>query len=581
MPPITLTTIPGFADIPARSLNAEQVALASHIGHMAANASFGLCQLEVFVGLYHNGDTVSLPTSSFDGYTYSREELMYAWTVQSSVNANTNWISGPDSLWFAAWKVDQTTGLVSTLEAYRRSGSNYQGAQSSDGTICVFTIAQRQRTNIIIATPLTAYTDIADSAFAQDKAWTTTLAEQMNINAKFGAVSSEVLYMGEFTDSQTVGVATSPKDGYVYSHSQMNLIHCWRWTTTASAFAVPDLSRGQLGPFQCTINQSTGVVSITVQMIDNNGNLNSYHDMGRVAVFALCSRSNLISGISATANAFAELNSAFFQPGSTLRASTLSQLNKNCREAALTHEFFGPTSYANGSTIPLVTSPVDGYAYTRDEMFYIWDWEDTTNQTGTHLRLPLFLLNTASLPTISLQVWRLPPGGPALDDNNTLARVSVTVVAIRGSTHSVPASPTVTQPANSGTGIDQNAPIINLYTLAFDVGPGNQLAGSTTVPFLEHVISGQITSASFAAGLSDSVGGCRVAPAGSYSITIKKTTGGVTTSIGSIDFAASATTATFTFSSTVTFVPGDTISFFAPVTADGSGYFFTLTGTRQ
>jgi hypothetical protein len=575
MAPIVLTQIPGFADIPDRTLNAEQVALASTLARMASNAAFGMCALECFVGLYHDGDTVSLPTSSFDGYTYSAEELTYLWTIQSSANPSTNWITGPDTLWFCAWKVDQTTGLVSCLENYRRSGSHYQGTQSNDGTLCVFTIAQRQKTTLLISTPLTAYTDIADASFATDAAWTTTIAKQMNTNAKFGAASSECIYMGEFYNGQTVPQAVSPKDGYTYTRAETSLVHCWRWTTIGSAFQIPDLNRGQLGPFICTINQTTGVVSITVKMIDNNGTLNSYTDSGRVAVFAFCSRANLVSGISAPANAFAEQDSGLFVPGATLRASTLSQLNKNSREAALSPEFFGPTSYANGATIPIVTSPIDGYVYSRDEMFYIWDWEDTTNQTGSDLRLPLFLLNTASLPTISLQVWRLPPGSSAVDDNNTLARVSVTVVAVRGGTHNVPANPSVTQPANSGQAIDSNPPDICPYLICFDLGDSVQFGSSKTFP--EHIIGSQLTSVTLPGGLTGSVAKARVAPAGAYSITINKNG----SSIGSINFAGGATTATFTFSSTQTFVPGDVISFVSPATPDGSGYFWTLTGTRN
>ena len=576
MAPITLTQIPGFADIPDRALNAEQIALSAHLARMASNAAFGMCALECFVGLYHDGDVVSLPTSTFDGYQYAREELLYAWTVQSSANASTNWITGPDSLWFCAWKVDQTTGEVSSLEAYRRSGSHYQGNQSADGTICVFTIAQRQRTTLLIANQLTAYTDIADSALATDKAWTTDLAKQFNNNAKFGAASSEVIYMGEFYNGQTVPVAVSPKDGYSYARAQTKLIHCWRWTSigNSSTLQVPDLSRGQLGPFICTINQTTGVVSITVKYIDNNGTLNSFTDSGRVAVFALCSRANLISGISGAANGFAEQNYDLFVPGASLRASTLTQLNKNCREAALSPEFFGPTSYANGATISMPTSTVDGYVYSSDEVFYIWDWEDTTNQTGSNLREALFLLNTASLPTISLQVWRLPPGSAPVDDNNTLARISVTLVAIRGATHNLPANPSVSQPGSSGTGIDQNPPDINPYLICFDSGPSNQL--SATDPCAEHYIGSQLTAVTLPSGLTGSYAKARVAPTGSVTITIYKNG----SSIGSINFAGGSTTGTFTFSTTQTLVPGDIISFQAG-SADGSGYFWTLTGTRQ
>jgi hypothetical protein len=577
MAPITLTQIPGFADIPARSLNAEQIALASTMARIASNAAFGLVHLECFVGLYHNGETVGLPTSARDGYTYAREELQYAWTIQSSANFNTNWITGPDSLWFCAWKVDQATGLVSLLEAYRRSGDHYQGSQSADGTLCVFTIAQRQRSTLLIANQLTAYTDIANSALAQDKPWTTTLAQQFNNNAKFGAVGSEFIYMGEFYHGQTVSTPVSPKDAYHYTRAETKLIHCWRWTSVgnSSTLQIPNLAYGQLGPFICTINQSTGAVSITVKMIDAAGALTSYTTLGRVAVFACCTRSDLVSGLSGTANAFAEQDPDLFVPGASLRASTLDQLNKNCRESALACEFFGPTSYANGATIPTPTSPVDSYAYSADECFYLWDWEDTSNQSGSNLRLPLFLLNTASLPTISLQVWRLPPGSAPVDDNNTLARVSVTVVAIRGATHNVPANSSVSQPGSSGAGIDQNPPDINPYLVCFDLGDAVQFGISKVFP--EHIVGSQVTSVTFAAGLSGSYAKARVAPAGSYTITIQKNGA----SIGSINFAAAATTATFTFSSTVTLVPGDVLSFLSPATPDGSGYFWTLTGTRQ
>src|SRR5262245_20730357 len=134
MAPITLTTIPGFADVPDRALNAEQIALAAHLSRIATNAAFGICNVECFVGLYHDGETVSLPTSPFDNYVLGRAELLYAWTIQNSGNPSTNWITGPDSLWFCAWKVDQVTGLVSSLENYRRSGSHYQGNDSHDGT---------------------------------------------------------------------------------------------------------------------------------------------------------------------------------------------------------------------------------------------------------------------------------------------------------------------------------------------------------------------------------------------------------------------------------------------------------------
>src|SRR5437016_4438624 len=124
--PFSLQNVPGFADVPDSALAAEKPALGVLIDRMSENAAFGMVRLEVFRGLYHDGDTVSLPVSTADGYNYSRSECLYAWGISSSVNPSSGWFSGPDCLWWCAWLVDQTNGSVSCVEWYRRSGDHDQ-----------------------------------------------------------------------------------------------------------------------------------------------------------------------------------------------------------------------------------------------------------------------------------------------------------------------------------------------------------------------------------------------------------------------------------------------------------------------
>ena len=87
------------------------------------------------------------------------------------------------------------------------------------------------------------------------------------------------------------------------------------------------------------------------------------------------------------------------------------------------------------------------------------------------------------------------------------------------------------------------------------------------------------SSATFAAGLSDSQFSAGAAPAADAVITLKKNG----SSIGTITFAASATTGTVSFASDVTFDAGDVLEVDGPATSDTtlSDVSITLRGTRS
>lgn len=84
-------------------------------------------------------------------------------------------------------------------------------------------------------------------------------------------------------------------------------------------------------------------------------------------------------------------------------------------------------------------------------------------------------------------------------------------------------------------------------------------------------------AASFAATLPSSHAGAQVAATAATTFTLYKGA----TSVGTIDFAIGATTATFTFTTTTAFAPGDLLTVQAPATPDATlaGLYFNLACT--
>lgn len=467
---LTLQVPPGYSDLSDTILAANSPALGIDIAKIYDNSAFGKVRCEVFynTAFLKNGEAVPLPVSPIDGYAYSRDELNYMWAVNSG---NGSWISGADSLFYGQWLIDQATGDVFCDEWYRRSGHHANVVHTNDGLLHVWTIAQRQRSNIVMASS-PSYSAITAGWIGLDKPLTQQLAQGLNDDAKFSVVNEEVIFLGEFYNGQTVPHPVSPADGYTYSYAECKFLFSWRWTPqgNSAALAAPPISYGQLGPMQASVS-SVGVVSTTVKYIDDNGNVNSTND-GRLAVFAFCTRSGTPSGL--TLQPFTELDFDLFMPGSPLEYPTVQSISDDILNAIGTPEFFGPTTYKDGDTIPAPTSVIDpSYTYTRAELQYLWGWSDTTPASGSNVRVVYFYGHVDNLTgAVTLRCWRLPPGGPYVDDDNSHLRISVIVVARRqGFTAPASNTTTTTPQADSGVGGNQvvDVPFLNITMLA--IGP--------------------------------------------------------------------------------------------------------------
>lgn len=283
---ITLNEIPGFSDLPDVNLVAGKLSLGVEVAKIASNAAFGMVRFEMFQGIYIDGDTVNLPVSAVDGYNYSREELTYVWALYNTDNQSSGWITGPDTLWYAAWLVDQNSGLVSCEEHYRTSANPPKSNVSNDGQLLVFVIAQRLKTALIMS-EVPQFSSVDQSELVTDAAWSQDRAQALNRNSKFGVTNTEAIYMGEFVTGDQIAEPVSPVDGYVYDYAQVTFLYSWRWTCLGSQFGQPAVSLGQLGPMQAAID-ATGNVTLNVSMF--NSGLSSHSTFGRISVVAVCSR---------------------------------------------------------------------------------------------------------------------------------------------------------------------------------------------------------------------------------------------------------------------------------------------------
>ena len=148
--------------------------------------------MEFFQGIYNNGQTVDLPISPVDGYQYSRNELLYLWQVYNSGNPNTGWITGPTSLWFCGWKVDQERRARSSVMSGTATPRSLRHPRTA---FCRSSLSRSGRWKILPQSVSPTWTLQNESLYVQDLAYASDVLTHLNNNAKFfGARSGSHLY---------------------------------------------------------------------------------------------------------------------------------------------------------------------------------------------------------------------------------------------------------------------------------------------------------------------------------------------------------------------------------------------------
>jgi hypothetical protein len=143
--------------------------------------------------------------------------------------------------------------------------------------------------------------DLADSAISGGQPLTDDSIQKISHNAKFGAVRTELIYMGFYTSGNTVTTPTSPVDGYAYARSECAFIPIFASSRQPAAGFVPgqatfpalassDLGTGSLVmvPYVLDINDSTGVVTCQVYFSGN-----AAQNQGTLKVYCIATRSSV------------------------------------------------------------------------------------------------------------------------------------------------------------------------------------------------------------------------------------------------------------------------------------------------
>lgn len=152
MSSLTLTSAPTFTEVADDELDPGFVLTQAVMQAINEAVNWAAVSVEDFWGYYKDGEAVVLPVSPADGYTYSREELVYTWEIYDTRPAtgalngtqsapSTGAASGAGSILQMGFNVDQTTGDVTCkVDYYQQSAAE---TDTNDGILLVHTLARR------------------------------------------------------------------------------------------------------------------------------------------------------------------------------------------------------------------------------------------------------------------------------------------------------------------------------------------------------------------------------------------------------------------------------------------------------
>lgn len=160
MPQMTMAATPDFNDIPDSSFNSGSVLTSGLMVKLNENSKFGCVRCEyIFMGFFANGNTVGTPLSPVDDYAYSQAEVMYLFNIYSTRAPlpGSGFAPGqsqppvlnpsqPANLYYFAFDIDDSTGLVSCLVSYYQQGGSE--TVTTDGVLKVYAVGQRQSQNV-------------------------------------------------------------------------------------------------------------------------------------------------------------------------------------------------------------------------------------------------------------------------------------------------------------------------------------------------------------------------------------------------------------------------------------------------
>lgn len=258
---LTMSAAPSFNDLADSAFAIDAAFKTLNATRLNRNAKLAAVRFELFSKStlldskgfpqgYSNGQTVPLPVSPVDGYTYARAELKYLPFWIYTGKSNRSGPTGPGRIRLENVSVNTTTGVVTTQINYWNGTTE---TVTNDGIVGVLVLAQRAIGTM--AAPAAAFTDLDDSLFFAGRVLGHTPLQTVNRNTKFSILRPEI-FLANYTNGQTVALPTSPVDGYVYARNELDYL---------GAVLNTGAGQGGIRAESVRVNPATGLISAQVQ----------------------------------------------------------------------------------------------------------------------------------------------------------------------------------------------------------------------------------------------------------------------------------------------------------------------------
>ncbi len=436
---ITLAQIPGLNDLPDSALASGTVLTDWALAKILENAKYGVVSQEFFYADASPGDVIVPPISPQDGYIYSRAEMFYVGSIRSTLGPygaqfpgqllvlststfpdggvqnltayyvqggeqNNSYLDGTLGIWVMAkrnWgKVtlaaapaftdladsvwNQDAAVAQTILQQLSHNAKLAAVRAETFPYAAVPISSISRASsvVTVTTPVAhqfsagdpivvLFTD--DPGFQGNFTVATVPTSTTLTFSQIGVAGSSAhgrIQRAWYSNGKAVPFPISPVDGKVYTSSETNFLPFWVYTGKSDGSGPS--AAGRIRRLQLSVNATTGIVTPTVTYYD--GTTQTVTNDGRVLVVAFGQRSGV--SMAAQASAFTDLDDSAFFFGAPLGDTSIKNVNQNAKFAIVSHEFSLAT-YVNGNTVSLPTSAVDGYTYTRSQLYYYYTLTDT------------------------------------------------------------------------------------------------------------------------------------------------------------------------------------------------------------
>lgn len=461
---MSLADVPFYVEHAETDYATDKALHETPLQDLSRNAKFAIVNSEaIYMGTYKSGDVVALPVSPVDGYRYSQSEVIWLWswvwtTDGDSYSAPVITVPIIGNLLTQLHRISASVdadGTVHTNVVYYNSHEIDQGATM--GRIAVTALCSRSgfRTQdlTVLATQApwnvngslnSAYPYAAAPTAASMTRLPVTPGDVITIQYKSGTWGIGGIH-GLFDTAGDTNPANWAQPGnYLSSGNNRQAALIVSFVDASGQLVVAPVAPGLFGSY--TVPAGAAYVQFGINddtsFVDNVGSV-------VIQVSGFDGTGSGVAGIG-NCNEFSWFDSSLLGPGNPARTDLIVQIVKNVREAVARPEFFDAGDFANGATVPLPTSPIDGYVYTRDELVYLYEMGHTGMNTGGNIRLVgwSFSINQAT-GVVSISEIHKRDGGRQVTDNEGTLRVKI--IAIRSASHVIPPPSTISDTGGSSS----------------------------------------------------------------------------------------------------------------------------------